>query len=124
MNSLTSVMRRIKPIDDFMEEMSALPQLKGKFAKDQIERLLDELYRCAQQQIQYDIEIENWSTAIPKIRRARKSMGSIKKLIEQAADRFDSVPREYPVEVNISTISPRPTWNLFFRSVTANFTIS
>jgi hypothetical protein len=73
--------------------------LKGKLAKDQIEHLLSELYKFARHKIEYDIEIENWSKAIPKIRRARKSVGSIKKLIEQAADRFDSVPRKYPVEV-------------------------
>ena len=99
MDTLTRVMHRLKPIDDFVDAMSALPQLQGKLAKDEIEGLLHELYKFARLKISYDIEIENWSTAIPKIRRSGKVMRGIKKSFDQAADRFASIPKKHPVEV-------------------------
>jgi hypothetical protein len=100
MYTWTRVMKRLKPINDFVDGMSVLPQLQRNLAKDEIEGLLHKLYEVAQRKISYDIEIDNWSTAIPKIRRSAKVMRGIKKSFDQAANRFASISTKHPVEVS------------------------
>ena len=121
MDTLTRIKRQLKPLDYFMKEMGALPQLRLNLAKDRIEGLLHGLYQVAWDKVRHDIEIDNWSKAIAKIRRTRKSVGNIKKVIELAADRFDTMLEKYPVEMqyldNLTEAHQEPVFSEALREI-------
>ena len=90
---------RLVSLDSFIDHMSALPQLRETLNRVQLETLLRELYRQANRKELYDYDIERWPMAVRNIRRARRSMLTIKRLIGQAAKSIDKVRSGYPVQV-------------------------
>jgi hypothetical protein len=88
---------RLPLIDDFIDGMRTLPQLPARLRDD--ETLLCKLYTIARIKIEYDSAIENWPKAIPKIRKARKSMHNVKKWIEEASDRIQRIVKVDPVQL-------------------------
>jgi hypothetical protein len=99
MDSRQNSVRRLPLIDDFIDGMKILPQLRARLQDDDIETLLCKLYTIARTKIGYDSAIENWPEAIPKIRRARKSMHDIKDWIEEASDRIERITKADPVQI-------------------------